>query len=174
MTAERRSDRRGYSLIEMVLAIGGVTIIIGLCAGLLHTLLRLDRSGRESLNDSTSLARLARQFRQDVRASSKVRLEPDRPDSIGLVREGGPAVSYRVEEGRLLREEKDAETTRRREAFLVGHPGPVRFEVEGGLVRVVIPRDKGGERLSPGRSAVAVEARLGKDRTLASLSEAGE
>jgi hypothetical protein len=126
------------------------------------------------MNDSTSLARLARQFRQDVRAAATVRPEQGQAGSIGLEREGGPTVSYRVEGSRLLREEKDGESTRRREAYSMGSLGPVRFEVEGGLVRAVISRDPAGERLAPSRAAVAVEARLGKDRTLAGLSEARE
>ena len=60
MNVRRRADRPGYSLIEMVLGDGGMTIIIVLCGVLLHTLLRLDRGGRESLNDTATIARLAR------------------------------------------------------------------------------------------------------------------
>ena len=92
MTARRRRFPRGYSLVEMVLVIGGLSIILGLCGSLLHTLLRLDRSGRESINDSTTLGRLARQFRRDVRSSHAAK--PGDPGSLELTRPDGPSVSY--------------------------------------------------------------------------------
>src|SRR5262249_7667548 len=63
--------RRGYSLVEIVLAMGAVAIVLGLCAGLLHVLLRLDRTGRTHLVESATIGRLARQFREDVHASRR-------------------------------------------------------------------------------------------------------
>ena len=165
----RRSTRRGFTLVEMIVVIGGITIILGLCAGLLHTLLRLDRSGRESLNDTNTLARLARQFRQDVRASRAAK--PGDAGSLALTRPDGPDVSYRVQGARLVREERAGEKVVRREAYAVARIGPLRFETEGAFVRLIAAR-RPTNPLAPPRTAVGVEARLDKDRTQRDPAEA--
>jgi hypothetical protein len=164
MTRKRRPGRRGYALIEMVLVIGGLTIILSLCGGLLHTLLRLDRAGRDSLSDATTLARLARQFRQDVRASREAK--PGGPGSLELTRPDGPSVSYRIEAGRLLREEREKGAVRRRESYGVTRLGPVAFDADGSIVRLMLEKRPAGP-VALARPAVMVEAALDKDRATA-------
>src|SRR5689334_610049 len=68
-----RTSRRGFSMIEVVLVLGGVSIILGLCAGLLHVMLRLERAGRLHLAETVTVGRLAHQFRQDVHAALRAR-----------------------------------------------------------------------------------------------------
>lgn len=165
----RRFPRRGISLVEMIVVIGGLTIILSLCGSLLHTLLRLDRSGRESVNDSTTLARLARQFRRDVRSSHAAKRGDS--GSIEFNRSDGPPVSYRVDGPHLVREERDGKNIVRREAYAVSRLGPLQFEVNGKLVRLVVAR-RPSNPLAPARAAVSVEARLDKDRTPAQPEEA--
>jgi len=88
----------------LFLVIAGVTTILGLCGTLMHAMLRLDRSGRASLTDATNTARLARQFRSDVRAA--VAAERAGASGLDLTFPGGSSVSYRVDRGWLYRGEE--------------------------------------------------------------------
>jgi hypothetical protein len=153
----------------MIVVIGGLTIILVLCGSLLHTLLRLDRSGRESINSSATLARLARQFRRDVRSSQSAK--PGDPGSLELTRPDGPSVTYQETGGRLIREEHDGKKLARREAYAVSRLGPLRFELDGKLVRLVADRHPSVPS-APAGTAVRVEARLDKDRDPAEPEEA--
>lgn len=157
---------RGYSLIEVVLVIGGVAIVLGITGGLLHSLLRLDRAGRIALNDTTAIARLARQFRQDVRRSDTAKSV-----ASGLELDGrnGPPIAYRVDGNRLLREEGKKGAVEAREGYPLDRLGPVGFEVDGGRVRLVMARGS-GKTVSVDRREIRVEARLGKDQTLADMA----
>lgn len=163
----RRDRRRGASLIELMLVIGGVTIVLGLCAGLLHALLRLDRSGRSAIHDTATVARLARRFRQDARAAdaAKPREGKEVPAALEFTTADGPNVTYRVEGKRLLREEAAGKTVQRRESYAVDRLGPVAFGVDAARVRLVLSR-RPTRPDAPGRPAVRVEATLGKDKAL--------
>lgn len=165
--ARVHARRRGATLIELVLVIGGVTAVLLLCAGLLHALLSLDRSGRGALNDTATVARLARRFRQDARAATAAKPSP-KEGSPGLefTKGDGPAIAYRVEGKRLFREEVSGKTVKSREGYAVDRLGPVGFVVEGGRVRLVLSRKPSGPHV-PARPAVRVEATLGKDLALA-------
>src|SRR4051812_40864606 len=103
MTAARpaRRPRRGATLIEVVIIVGCVGVILGLCGGFLHVLLALDRSGRAALSDGTTVARLGRQFRQDVRAADGAKVISDGA-GLELTTPGGPSVTYRHQAGKLL------------------------------------------------------------------------
>ena len=71
MIARNRRARRGFTLFEMVLVISSVAAMLALAGGLLHLLLRLDRAGRLQINDASMMARLSRQFRDDVHGAAK-------------------------------------------------------------------------------------------------------
>ncbi len=157
----RCRTRWAFTLFEMLMVIAGLTIILSLCGGLLHALLRLDRAGRESFRDSTTLSRLARQFRQDVRGSEQAKpgdagaLELDRPDGI--------IVMYRRADTRLIREESDGNDIKRIEEYDLRRLGPASFAVDGSFVRLVLSR-RPTNLQAPARPAVAIEAFLDKDR----------
>jgi len=166
VNARRRPRRRGASLIELVVIVGSVAVVLGLCAVLIHGLLKLDRSGRAAVDDTTTLARLARRFRQDVRAAAKA--APDTPTQLVLTGGGGGTVSYHLDGSRLLREVRNGETLRGREGYHVGRLGPVSFDAADGLVRLRLARSHGAGLARP---PVGVEAVLGKDRLLSNATE---
>lgn len=168
MTARTCTRRRAFTLIELVLVVGGVTVVLGLCAGLLHALLKLDRSGRQTLADSGNVARLARQFREDVRASSTAKAAAA---GLDLATGDGPAIAYRVEGTGLIREETLGGAVRSREGYMIDRLGPLGFEVKGSRVRLLLAR-RSGTGLALARPAVNIDASLGKDRALADLKGA--
>ena len=170
MIAARRATRRGFTLMEMVLVIGSVTVVLGICGSLLHMLLRLDRSGRESLGDTVTLTRLARQFRQDVRAARGVDLGKDQ--QLELTRGDGPPIIYHLDKDRLLREERNGDDVRRREAYSLTRLGPLRFESDGSWIRLILSR-RPEHPTAMVRPAVVVEARLDKERVMTNRAEVG-
>ncbi len=157
MRHQHFQNRRGFSLFEMIIVIGGLALVLGLCATLLHMLFRLDRSGRDALRDSQTLATLARQFRRDVRSSQQAKA--DAPGSLELKSPDGPTLAYRVDHARLIREQGDGKTIARREAYAIERLGPIRFEVAGDFVRLRAERHPENTQAPP-RPTVLVEAAL--------------
>lgn len=167
------SSRSGYSLIEMVLVIGAITVLLGLCAGMIHRLLKLDRVARAHLTETATVARLARQFRQDVRAS--MRAEPggdaDHPGSVlELSRSDNEWVSYRPEGRSLIRTHRRTGQVDRRESYALPRRGTPRFEVldEGQAILVSLQlRPPVAEPRGFGPTELRIEALLNRDARLA-------
>ena len=168
MTQPHRSVRRGASLIELVLIIGIVTVLLGICGAFFHLLLGLERSGRVALGDARSVARLARQFREDVRGSRVVKSVPT---GLDLSRLDGSSVAYRTEPNALVRTESADGKRLRREGYTLTMFGTPSFETEANLVRLSIPRkpSPGNEGVRPG---IRIEATPRKDLTLSTAAEA--
>ena len=131
--------RRGYALIEMVLVMTTLVVIFALCVGLIHALLRLDRACRAHLNKAATRDRLARQFRQDARASGQS--TPDAKvaafsDHLEMVRLDGRVVRYQTRANDLVRTERRGDQTIREESYRFPARGPIRFRVhdDGALV----------------------------------------
>ena len=173
MMARRSGKRAGFTLFEMVLVIAGVCVVIGLCGGLLHGLLRLDRSGRNAVVDATTLSRLGRQFREDVRSGRRVKAAGENGGSILIEREDGGATAYRSEGVSLVREDRRGDKVRGRESFGIGRLGPVQFEIHGTLLRMKLSGNAEGANMRA-RPGAVVEAKLGKDRLLFEVVEAGK
>jgi hypothetical protein len=163
--SKNRVPRRGYSLIEIVLVIGSVWVVLVLCALLLHALLRLDRAGRSDLTESFTISRLARQFRADVRAATEA--QPD-AKGLNLTRADGRSIVYRAEARRLVREESEAGSVRRREAFSLSRLAKAGLEKRGGFVRLTLdPPDQETHGLR--RESITIDANLAKDRQVVHL-----
>ncbi len=161
--------RRGYSLIETLLVISAMAVVFGLCASMIHGLLRLDRAGRARLNEAATLSRLARQFRQDVRAASTSRSSGKDDPRQELVLSVPPdrAIEYRWSKGRVLRAERAPGRADRHETYRLPDRAAPRFQVldEHGVVWVSLGLDRKPDiaSLIPSRG-YRVVARLGKDR----------
>jgi prepilin-type N-terminal cleavage/methylation domain-containing protein len=179
-----RPSRRGFTLIEVVLGVGAVSIVLGLCAGLLHVLLRLDRTGRAHLVETATVGRLARQFRQDVHAAAVTK--PDRDD-------GGPAatleltpnspdgrrVVYAASPSAVVRTQHRGAVVERRETYALPSCRDPRFLVHAAEGKVWaslrLPRDvEGVAGTGPKRPrhALQIDALAGRDHRLTPASSA--
>ncbi len=175
-----RSTRRGYALIEMVLAIGAVGIVLGMCGGLLHVLLRLDRAGRDHLVETATIGRLARQFRSDVHASTEARAGGDAgaAANLDLKLPEDRKIVYEAREREVVRTVHHGATVEKREAYRLPFSRNGRFLVRNtdSQVWVSLELRRGTAKESetgPGslRHDLQIEAVAGKDRDRFALAE---
>lgn len=168
-----RRHRRGYSLIETVVVVGAVTIVLSLCGLILHGMLRLDRAGRGQFDDSATIGRLSRQFREDVHAAATVETPVSKnvPRMLTLKRDN-LAIEYRAEGPWLTRTERgDDGKARNREGYRVDRIGPVKFVVKRPLVNLTLDRMPEKTVGFP-HPAIRIDAELGKDALLGQPVEA--
>ena len=71
-TISGRLPPRGISLVELLMAMGGVSLVLTSSAMLLHGVMRAQSESRRFFDDERTSARLARQFRVDVHAAAQV------------------------------------------------------------------------------------------------------
>ena len=170
--SETIRNRRGYSLIEMVVVIGAVTVVLSLCGMILHGLLKLDKSGRAQLDDAATIGRISRQFRADVRdaSSAEILKAGDKPSGLKIVRDGA-TISYAVDGRRLIRvaSTKDGKP-RNRESYRVDRIGPVVFEAVPPTVQLTFLRAPSEPKHLP-HPAIRIVGELGKDLRLGQPSE---
>ena len=80
-----RRPPRGISLVELLMAMGGVSLVITSSAMLLHGVMRAQSESRRFFEDERTSARLARQFRADVHAAAQVAAQIEAPAGERLV-----------------------------------------------------------------------------------------
>ena len=80
-----RRSPRGVSLIELLMAMGGVSLVITSSATLLHGVMRAQSESRRFFDDERTSARLARQFRAEVHAAARVEAQVAAPAGERLV-----------------------------------------------------------------------------------------
>lgn len=93
-----RRPPRGISLVELLMAMGGVSLVITSSAMLLHGVMRAESESRRFFDDERTSARLARQFRADVHAAAQVAAQIEAPAGERLVAftlPGGHTIEYR-------------------------------------------------------------------------------
>lgn len=171
--------RRGYALIEMILVIGALVVILGLCASLIHLLMRLDRASRDHLAESGIRERLARQLRSDVRAASTAKVGQEQPGAAGpnwlvLHGPGDRVINYVSGGGGIIRTEHDGPRLVRQEAYRLPSKAVPRFAVraERGSDFVVLELVRKPAQADMGRPRVAeYVALLGREARLAGRPE---
>ena len=93
-----RRPPRGISLVELLMAMGGVSLVITSSAMLLHGVMRAQSESRRFFDDERTSARLARQFRADVHAAAQVDAQVAAPAGerlVALTLPDGGTIEYR-------------------------------------------------------------------------------
>ncbi|HUY91370.1 MAG TPA: prepilin-type N-terminal cleavage/methylation domain-containing protein [Pirellulales bacterium] len=121
--------RAGYCLVEAMVAISISSVLASLALGLIGALVRADHSGRRHLRETQSLARLARQFRDDVASADAVTLADDSAQ-LELRLAGGRAAVYTTEPGRATREELADGARQRHESFVLPEASRLALEID--------------------------------------------
>jgi len=163
----RPRRRPGYALIELLVVMTVVGVMLGLCAGTIHLLMKLDRVGRSASDEAADMARLGRDFRADAHASTATEPAGISPDGLTLALAEGRTVEYQARPGDFLRTVREGEKVRHREQYRRPARSAVRFEVSrdgpAPIVSILIVREPGGRDGSPGRD-VRIDSALGLDR----------
>jgi hypothetical protein len=166
------ANRRGYALVEVVLAIGAVAIVLGLSAGLLHALLRLDRAGRSHVVETATIGRLARQFRQDVHAAVEAKVDGAgnrQAPKLELICAPDRTIIYEMRARSMRRTEHRTAAIDRHETYLVPFcpEGGFLVQAQEGKVWVQLRLRRGPENEtaagpgSPGQ-VLAIDALAGR------------
>lgn len=172
---------RGISLVELLMAMGGVSLVITSSAMLLHGVMRAQSESRRFFDDERTSARLARQFRADVHAAAQVGA-PAGDRLVAFTLPDGGTIEYRHSadhrqiERRLL--EPGTETPVAREDYsLAGACAAIVTVAERQITLELGPEGIDGKLVSPGTAppprspaeakrkppALVVEADLGRD-----------
>jgi prepilin-type N-terminal cleavage/methylation domain-containing protein len=110
---ESIAKRRGVSLVEMLVVIAVTTVITTLGATMIVALMRSEGDGARALARTTNLARLARDFRRDVRAGTDIQIraeDAEQPAEMIVRVAADTAIIYRVQEDAVVRlERRDGE-----------------------------------------------------------------
>ena len=170
----RRSTRRGFTLLEVLIVVTGVAALLGVCAVSIQLLLRLSADSQSRLAAAMAIDRLARQLRADVHGCETAQLAgddktPELAPSLRLSIEPGHEVTYSPRGESVLRTESRAGKAVRHEEFVFGRSRNARFDVRFDSPRrwVVLVLSRGHERnrTDPPRPFEVI-ALAGKDRAV--------
>lgn len=165
------NKRFGFTLIETLVSVSASGAILALACGLLYSLLKMDRTGREHLERRLTLGRLGADFRDDAHAA--IELAPAEIELQGRKAAGWEfrfaqadrKVQYHAAAGRLVREEQAGGKVVRREAYRLPPGSGVSLE------RLAGPPPLASLRIAPGAqpgepaggAPVRIEAALASD-----------
>ena len=117
-----RRPPRGISLVELLMAMGGVSLVITSSAMLLHGVMRAQSESRRFFDDERTSARLARQFRADVHAAAQVAAPIEAPA-------GGRLVAFTLPDGGTIEYRHTADRRQiERRLLAPGNPTPTGRE----------------------------------------------
>lgn len=145
---------RGISLIELLMAMGGVSLVITSSAMLLHGVMRAQSESRRFFDDERTSARLARQFRADVHAAAQV-AAPAGDRLVAVTLPDGGTIEYRHSadhrqiERRLLEPGTEAPVARE-DYSLAGPCAAVVTMAERRITLELGPEGIDGKLASPG------------------------
>ncbi len=159
----KRSYRRraGFSLVEMLTTIAVLTILLGMCAGLIRVLLKLDQAGRVAMDTANDQVRLARTLRDEAHRSTSATARTLQADHLALTLPEGETVDYTIRPRDVLRELRQGGKVRRREVYRMPPRSSARFEAatesSRSVISLIIPQSPGS--LEP---ATRIDAEVGR------------
>lgn len=177
-------QRRGVSLVELMLTLSVCTVILTMSAGLIHRALHAQSKARLFFDTQRSATRLGEVFRRDIHdaQSAAVEGEAETEDGNALLRlklEGGQVIEYRQEAGRVERLWLVDGTARSREAFNLS--AETRLQAERPSPRLIVlsaiplaPDAGPGNRPLPSYTipvSFRFEAVLGRNASLVDVPE---
>ncbi len=167
------TNRRGFTLIEVLVAIAVTAVLLGVAVGLLHAVFYGQQAAHERLRERMTMDRLARQFREDVHAAAGLAdaevaaLDQRKLPGWRLQPAGGPTIEYWVAGGALVRAEREGGKTTAHDEFALpaGAKVEIRLDAAGkpALARLrIAPGDEASAGVAP--PVLVVEGVLGWDR----------
>ena len=159
-----RSRRRGYSLIEVVVATTLVTGVLALVIMFIRSIHTAERDLRNEVLLQRSIAQLAPQLRTDIRQAALAKVTENKSGELRLLRENeNETVVYLIGDGFIERTTENP-ASRRRETYALPGNWQSRWEVDEQTTRLVLmlAMQRNNKFASPLRH-VEVAAALGRD-----------
>jgi len=155
--------RRGYTLIETIVAMTIGAVVVGIAVGMLHMLLRTEQTGRDRVAQARILARLAEQFRSDVGAAVR-QIPGARPGEWQFALTGDGVVTYRALTGEVRWDQRMAGKLVRQESYVLPSGGSAAITVQDAAAPAVanLVITQNGPPRAAGRE-MRITAVLGKD-----------
>jgi prepilin-type N-terminal cleavage/methylation domain-containing protein len=164
ITAPHRPAHRGVTLIEMMVVIGALAILLGLCAVTIQLLMRVSSDAQARRGAATTIGRLAERFRADVHACEAAELRA--PAGLRLRLDPRATIDYEAGGGRITRVESVDGKPARRESYVLGRHDTAAFERRDDgprrFVALVVGRKERPESTDPARP-MEVLASVGRD-----------
>ena len=125
------TNRRGVSLIEMLVVITTGMIIVGLAVAMVRTLAAAHRTSEGHLVRTEAVGSLCESFRGHVRAAGTADcVEEDGAMRLELSCDDGRQVEFRSTERVVIRTERDQGVEPRREKYTLPTNCGTRFEIQ--------------------------------------------
>lgn len=162
---------RGYSLIETVAVLTVGSVIVGIGVGMLHLLLRTERTGRDRVPQSRMVARLAQQFRSDVNAAVR-QVPATKQGPWQFVMADRRLVTYRILAGEVRWDERQGDKVVRQESYVLpsGRSATIVPQAPATPAVLSLVLTDNGPPGTAGREML-VTAVLGKDQRFAKPAE---
>jgi prepilin-type N-terminal cleavage/methylation domain-containing protein len=168
-------DRRGFTLLEMLVVIAVSTIIVGIAVSLVITMMHLEKQSRKRLGSFRIQGQLAEQYRRDVRAAtglSPVKTADKEGEQAGceLQFDSERLVRYRVDGPRIVRTELAGDRPVRNESYRLLSGATAQFQLPEGESPAIaglriVPRDDAKRRVPV--QSLRIEAVLAADHRFA-------
>ncbi len=102
------NNRRGFTLVEMIVTISTASVLLTLATGVVHRMMRFESMSRQRASVHRTAVRLSHDFRHDVHQAEgfEVSDSPDQPPTIRLMLPDGGDATYQVAGQRVLREQQ--------------------------------------------------------------------
>jgi prepilin-type N-terminal cleavage/methylation domain-containing protein len=159
--------RRGISLIEMLVVISIGATLAGIAVFMLHALMKSHYNGRDHMQYSRTMNRLAEQFRADAHAMQKTSSE--NTDTTFTLLPGttdGVKIRYQCLQGRIDREEVQGDKIVRQESFILPPDVEASIKItpqqDTTIAQVLISPKQQTQKLYYTAPAI-IEAVLGRD-----------
>lgn len=160
----RPRRRRGYSLVEVLIATTLITGVLAFVIAFLQSIHSAERDLRAEVLLQRSLAQLAPQLRTDIRRAYRASVTENESGALRLLRENeDETVVYLIGDG-LIERTTENPASRRRESYALPGNWQPRWEVEEQSTRLVISlaTQRNSKLASPLRH-IEVAAALGRD-----------
>jgi len=156
-----KRSRRGYTLIEMLVAIAVATLAMGISAALIHSLFLIHHNHRLLVDSDREVERLTYRLRDDAIAATSISLAEPAGESawkLELQLAGDESISYTPTDQAIRRRHVRPGKPIHRDTFRVGSvvEEPVIDELHGVPVATLSLRRTGETPLTAAGSDVAV------------------
>jgi type II secretory pathway component PulJ len=172
MTIVISGRRRGFTLVETLIASTVSISLITLSASFVHFAMFASNSARENYECGRTLARFSGVFRQDVHRALRVSTPEDEKRKIVLQLDAGHRIEYRIDGSRLVRIEESTLGATHRDEFAFPEHTQLALQVQNKdrvSMSVRWPRLIGKKRIphqpesTTAWRRVDLEAALGRD-----------